>query len=138
MTDPALTLAQHITPDLREWLLAELRFPVLGVIDGKGAPNLSAMWFDLVDEPDTILMNTRAGRAKERWLRRDPRCSLVFVDRYTWHAFKGRAELIDDPERGERDIMALARRYGKNPEQYRGQHRVTILLRVELVIRHDD
>ncbi|MFN2418739.1 MAG: pyridoxamine 5'-phosphate oxidase family protein, partial [Candidatus Limnocylindria bacterium] len=72
MTDPALTVERVLTDDLREWLTSTLRFPVLAVLTGDGAPNQSVMWFDLdPDRPDTILMNTKVGRAKERFLRRD-------------------------------------------------------------------
>ena len=67
MTDPALTVGAVLTDDLRTWLLAGLRYPVLAVLAGDGAPNQSVMWFDLDPErPDTILMNTKVGRAKER------------------------------------------------------------------------
>ena len=77
-----------------------LRYPVLAVLTGDGAPNQSVMWFDLdPEQPDTILMNTKVGRAKERFLRSDPRISLCFEEELTWVAFQGRAELDDDRER---------------------------------------
>ena len=138
MTDPALTVEAVLTQDLRDWLMADLRFPVLAVLTGDGAPNQSVMWFDLdPDQPDTILMNTKVGRAKERFLRRDPRISLCFEDELTWVALQGRAELDEDRERSLADIMALARRYGSSGEEFRGQQRVTVRMRVEKVIRHD-
>ena len=138
MTDPALTVEAVLTQDLRDWLLADLRFPVLAVLTGDGAPNQSVMWFDLdPDEPDTILMNTKVGRAKERFLRRDPRISLCFEDELTWVALQGRAELDDDRERSLADIQALARRYDDDPRKFDGQQRATIRMRVEKVIRHD-
>ena len=138
MTDPALTVGAVITDDLREWLTAALRYPVLAVLTGDGAPNQSVMWFDLdPEEPDTILMNTKVGRAKERFLRRDPRISLCFEEGLKWVAFQGRAELDDDRERSLVDIQALARRYGSDPADFDGQQRATIRMRVEKVIRHD-
>jgi len=138
VTDPALTVEAVLTQDLRDWLMAELRFPVLAVLTGDGAPNQSVMWFDLdPDEPDTILMNTKVGRAKERFLRRDPRISLAFEEELKWVALQGRAELDEDRERSLADIMALARRYGSSGEEFRGQQRVTFRMRVEKVIRHD-
>ena len=77
MTDPDLTVGAVITDDLREWLMASQRFPVLAVLAEDGSPSQSVMWFDLdPDEPDTIVMNTKRGRAKERWLRRDPRVEI--------------------------------------------------------------
>ena len=79
MTDPALTIERVLSDELRSWLMAELRYPVLAVLTDEGAPSQSVMWFDLdPEEPDTILMNTKIGRAKERYLRRDPRVSICF------------------------------------------------------------
>lgn len=138
MTDPALTVEAVLTDDLRAWLTAELRFPVLAVLMGDGAPNQSVMWFDLdPEEPDTILMNTKVGRAKERFLRGDPRISLCFEEELTWVALQGTAELDEDRERSMADILALARRYRSSGEEFEGQQRVTIRMRVEKVIRHD-
>jgi len=35
------------------------------------------------------------------------------------------------------DILRLARRYRSSGEEFRGQQRVTVRMRVEKVIRHD-
>ena len=138
MTDPALTVERAITDDLRAWLLSERRTPVLAVVAPDGTPSQSVMWFDLdADDPDTIVMNTRRGRAKERWLRRDPRVSVCFEDGWTWYAMRGTAELDDDRERALAVIKALAGRYDSDPASFDGQERVTIRIRVEKVIRHD-
>lgn len=138
MTDEALTVHAVLPDDLRAWLTDELRFPVLAVLAPDGSPSQSVMWFDLdPDRPDTILMNTKVGRAKERWLRRDPRVSLCFEDGLFWVALKGTVELDEDRERSLEDIRALARRYNSNPSQFDGQERVTIRMKVEKVIRHD-
>ncbi|HLY36285.1 MAG TPA: pyridoxamine 5'-phosphate oxidase family protein [Candidatus Limnocylindria bacterium] len=137
MTDPALTVETVLTDELRAWLTAELRYPVLAVLTDEGAPNQSVMWFDLdPDRPDTILMNTKEGRAKARYLRRDPRVSLCFEDELHWTALRGRVELDEDIDRALRDIRALAVRYGDDPDGFNGQHRLTIRMRVEKVIRH--
>lgn len=138
MTDPALTVEGVLTPELRDWLTRTLRFPVLAVLTGDGAPNQSVMWFDLDPEhPDTILMNTKVGRAKDRFLRRDPRVSLCFEDELTWVAMQGTVEFDDDRERSMADILALARRYGSSGDEFAGQQRATIRMRVDKVIRHD-
>jgi PPOX class probable F420-dependent enzyme len=138
VTDPALTLEPVIADDLRHWLTSIPRYPVLAALDTDGAPSQSVMWFDLdPDRPDTVTMNTKVGRAKERFLRRDPRCSLCFEEDLTWIALQGTVELDDDRERSMRDIRALAVRYGSNPDQFIGQERVTLRMRVERVIRHD-
>lgn len=138
MTDPDLTVAGVLADDLREWLTETLRYPVLSVLADDGSPSQSVMWFDLdPDDPDTILMNTKRGRAKERWLRRDPRVSLCFEDGLRWAALKGSVTLDDDLERAAGVIVNLARRYGSDPARFEGQERVTIRLRVRKVVRHD-
>ncbi len=138
MTDEALTVHAVLPDDLRHWLTAELRYPVMAVLTPDGSPNQSVMWFDLdPEDPDVILMNTKVGRAKESFLRRDPRVSLCFEDGLFWVAMQGTAELDEDRERSLEDIRALARRYNSRPEQFDGQQRVTIRLRVDKVVRHD-
>lgn len=118
--------------------MASLRYPVLSVLAEDGSPSQSVMWFDMdPEDPDTILMNTKRGRAKDRWLRRDPRVSLCFEDGYRWAALKGRVTLDDDSTRGMELIRSLAVRYGEDPARYEGQERVTIRLHVEKVVRHD-
>jgi PPOX class probable F420-dependent enzyme len=138
MTDPALTVDAVLTDDLRAWLMAKLRFPVLAVLTPDGSPNQSVMWFDLdPDRPDTILMNTKVGRAKERFLRRDPRVSLCFEEELTWVALQGTVELDEDRAASMRDILALAGRYGSSGREFAGQERVTFRMRVTKVVRHD-
>jgi PPOX class probable F420-dependent enzyme len=137
VTDPALTVDKALTDELRNWLMEKLRYPVLAVLTDQGAPSQSVMWFDLDTQiPDTILMNTKEGRAKARYLRRDARASLCFEDELTWIAMHGSVELDDDRERALDDIRSLAVRYGDDPDEFNGQQRLTIRLRVEKVIRH--
>jgi PPOX class probable F420-dependent enzyme len=138
MSDPDLTVESVLTDDLRAWLLAELRFPVLAVNSDDGPPSQSVMWFDLdPDEPDVILMNTMVRRLKYRQLQADPRVSLLFEDGMTWFAMRGTVELDADVDRALDHIKALARRYRGVPERFEGQQRVIIRMRVEKVIRHD-
>lgn len=136
MTEELVT-RDVMTHDIRDWLMQKPRFPVMATIGHDGMPSLSVIWFDLVpDRNDTVLLNTRAGRVKEKHLRRDPRLSLCFEQGNDYVTLQGRADLIDDRERSLQDIKDLARRYGDDPEAFNGQHRVTILMHVERVIRH--
>jgi PPOX class probable F420-dependent enzyme len=138
VTDPALTIHPVLTDELRDWLTAELRYPVLAVVNDRGAPSQSVMWFAIDPErPDTILMNTRTDRAKARYLRANPRVSVCFEERYRWVALHGTAELDDEPVAALADIKALARRYDDDPEVFNGQQRVTIRIRVDKVISHE-
>lgn len=66
--------------DKAQAFLAEKRFAVLATINKDGIPQLSTMWYEL--QGDEILMNTAAGRLKDRNLRRDPRVSICFEDEY--------------------------------------------------------
>jgi PPOX class probable F420-dependent enzyme len=137
LTDPALTIERVLSDELRDWLNAGLRYPVLAVLTTDGTPSQSVMWFEVDrDNPDTILMNTKVGRAKDRYLRRDPRVSLCFEEGLTWVALRGRVDLDDDRDRALADIQRLAVRYGDDPGEFEGQSRVTIRMRVEKVIRH--
>jgi PPOX class probable F420-dependent enzyme len=136
--DPDLTVQGALADDLRAWLMAELRYPVLAVNTRDGAPSQSVMWFDLDPErPDTILMNTMVRRLKYRQLQADPRVSLLFEDGLHWVAMRGVVELDATFEPALEHIRALARRYGTDPARYDGQERVIVRMKVEKIIRHD-
>ena len=126
-----------ITPELRAWLLQELRFPVMATISKDGMPKLSVIWFDLdPDRDDVVLLNTLAGRVKDMHLRRDPRVSLCFEDGTDYVTIEGRAELSDDREKALANIWAMAHRYGKGEGSFAMGPRVDITIHVERVIRH--
>lgn len=138
MGDPDLTVERVLSRELREWLMARLRYPVLAINTEDGAPSQSVMWFDLdPDEPDVVLMNTKVERLKYRQLRRDPRVSLLFEDGLDWTALRGTVTLDPTFQPALEHIQELARRYGSDPSRFEGQERVIIRLRVEKVIRHD-
>ena len=62
----AMSTTTTITPELREWLLRTLRFPVMATIGKDGMPSQSVIWFDLDPKrDDVVLLNTLAGRVKE-------------------------------------------------------------------------
>lgn len=137
-TDPALTVGNVLTDDLRAWLTAELRYAVLAVNSADGPPAQSVMWFDLdPDEPDVVVMNTMVRRLKYRQLQADPRVSLLFEDGMRWVAMRGTVGLDADFDRGQAGIRALAVRYQADPDRYAGQERVVIRMRVEKVIVHE-
>jgi PPOX class probable F420-dependent enzyme len=138
MSDPDLTVGNVLTDELRDWLTAELRYPVLAINSEDGPPSQSVMWFDLdPDDRDVVLMNTKVQRMKYRQLQRDPRVSLLFEDGESWFAMRGTVELDASPEPALASIKALARRYAGDPAKFDGQQRVIIRIRVEKVIRHD-
>jgi PPOX class probable F420-dependent enzyme len=138
MGDPDLTVERVLSPELREWVLAELRYAVLAINSADGAPSQSVMWFDLdPNEPDVILMNTKVERLKYRQLQRDPRVSVLFENGLDWTALRGTATLDATYQPALEHIQALARRYGGDPARFEGQDRVIIRIKVDKVIRHD-
>ncbi len=118
--------------------LEEKRFAVLATLNQDGTAQQTTMWYLL--EGDTILMNTKAGRLKERNLRRDPRISICVEDGYNYITISGKVELIDDVEIAQRDIHRLATRYHgeeqaakQMAEQFSREPRVTLRLKCEHV-----
>jgi PPOX class probable F420-dependent enzyme len=137
VSDPDLSIQAGLSDELRAWLMAELRYPVLAVNSADGHPSQSVMWFDLDPrDPNVILMNTKVQRLKYRQLQEDPRVSLLFEDGETWLAMRGEVELDATVGLALEHIQALARRYGSDPVRFDGQQRVIIRMRVEKVIRH--
>lgn len=127
-----------ILSNLGRAFLNEKRFAVLATINQDGMPQQTTMWYLL--EGDTIVMNTKAGRLKERNLRRDPRISICVEDGYNYVTISGTVELIDDPEIAQRDIHRLAVRYHNEEhaarqmaEQFSKEQRVTIHLKCDHV-----
>jgi PPOX class probable F420-dependent enzyme len=81
-----------------------------------GSPHSTIVWVDVED--GAVSFNTARGRAKERYLSRDPRASLVVVepdDPYRWVSVSGRAELTE--EGADEQIDKLAKKY-LGEEQY--------------------
>lgn len=119
--------------------LAEKRFAVLATINKDDTPQLTTMWYLL--EGDTIVMNTKVGRLKERNMRRDPRISVCFEDEYYYITISGTVEMIDDQEIAQRDIARLAIRYhgeeaGRQQAKnmFAQEQRVTLRLRCDHVV----
>jgi PPOX class probable F420-dependent enzyme len=119
--------------------LEERRFAVLATINADGTPHLSTMWYSL--EGDTILMNTKAGRIKDRNMRRDPRISVCFEEGYSYITISGTVEMIDDQEIAQADIFKLATRYDgeesareQMAQSFSKEQRVTLYLKCEHVI----
>ena len=104
------------------------------------------MWFTLLDD-DTIMMNTKRGRLKDRNLLRDRRVSLCVENGYRFVTIAGEVELIEDQEQAQADIKALATRYygveraeRQVLAQYRHEERITLLLPLSdaLVYEYED
>jgi PPOX class probable F420-dependent enzyme len=131
-------MSETLSEKARTYLNGQ-RFAVLATINQDGTPQLTTMWYLL--EGDTILMNTKAGRIKERNMRRDPRISICVEDGYDYVTIRGTVEMIDDQEIAQRDIFRLATRYHgeekaqqQMKEQFSRERRVTLRLRCTHII----
>ena len=75
-------------------LMLEPNFATVATLNPDGSSQLSIVWIDW--DGEDVLFNTAAGRAKPRNLERDPRLSVLVVDRedgYRWVAVRGLAEM---------------------------------------------
>src|SRR5215469_6166336 len=84
-------------------------FAVLATINRDGTPQQTVLWYEV--RGDTLVLNTAAGRLKDRNLRRDARASVCVTDDGYGVTFRGTVELVDDQSVAQEDIRRLAVRY---------------------------
>jgi PPOX class probable F420-dependent enzyme len=120
--------------------LEEPRFGVMATINASGTPQLTVMWYALEPDEDALVLNATRGLLKERNLRRDRRMSLCVEDGMRYVTLQGRAELIEDRTRQEREVNELiAPRYigqrlgSRRWEVIKASDRIGIRMRIERV-----
>ena len=95
-----------------------------------GSPHTTVVWVDV--DTDEVIFNTAVGRAKERYLRKDPRVSLIVVDpenSYRWVSVSGTAALTTDG--ADDEIDRLAKKYlGKDEYPWRKPEEQRISVRI--------
>jgi PPOX class probable F420-dependent enzyme len=79
----------------------------MATINQSGTPQLTVMWYALVEDEDVIVLNATRGLLKERNLRRDSRMALCVEDGMRYVTLQGRAELIEDRAVQEREVNDL-------------------------------
>ena len=100
-----------------------------------GSPHTTVVWVDV--DTDEVIFNTAVGRAKERYLRKDPRVSLIVVDpenSYRWVSVSGTAALTTDG--ADDEIDRLAKKYlGKDEYPWRKpeEQRISVRIRPDRV-----
>jgi PPOX class probable F420-dependent enzyme len=100
-----------------------------------GSPHTTVVWVDT--DTNEVTFNTAVGRAKERYLRQDPRVSLIVVDpdnAYRWVSVSGNAELTT--EGADAQIDKLAKKYlGKDEYPWRSpeEERITVRIHPEKI-----
>ena len=123
---------------LTEQARSFLQQPFVGEVTtlrNDGSPHTTVVWVDV--DTDDVIFNTAVGRAKERYLRKDPRVSLIVVDpenTYRWVSVSGTAELTI--EGADDEIDRLAKKYlGKDEYPWRKpeETRVKVLIEPEHV-----
>ncbi len=100
-----------------------------------GSPHTTVVWVDTED--GKVSFNTARGRAKERYINKDPRVSLLMIDPndpFKWVSVSGHAELTE--EGADPQIDKLAKKYlGKDEYPFRNpeETRVKVLIEPEKV-----
>ena len=108
-------------------------YAFLATVDDDGAPQVSPVWIDR--DGDTILVNTAAGRVKDRNMRREPRIAISIPsggDFYEKVDIRGHVVDLVEGEEAERHIDKLAKKYtGEDtyPNRKEGERRV--IFRIE-------
>lgn len=108
------------------------------VVRPDGSLHNTVVWVDVDVDGEDVIFNTAAGRAKERYLRADPRVSVSMVDpndAFRTVSVSGHARL---EEEGADDVIdRLAHKYlGVDRYPYRSaeERRITVRVRPEHVL----
>ena len=124
---------------VRTFLNAPDRYATLATVNMDGLPQQTVMWFAVLDD-NTIMMNTKRGRLKDRNLIRDPRASICIENGYQYVTISGGITMLEDQPRAHADIHALAVKYSGKEEgdkmlanDFGKQERITILLSIDKV-----
>jgi PPOX class probable F420-dependent enzyme len=125
----------------RAFLARPGRYATLASVDPDGSPLQAVVWY-LLEDDDTILLNSRVGRRWPSNLLRDPRVSLSVEDGDDYVSIRGVAEHLHDGDEAYEDIAALARRYTSGGDlehrlaDFRTQQRISFRQRPRTVTLH--
>ena len=129
----------------REMLEREGVFGTLATISADGSPLQAVVWY--LVRGDSVVLNSKVGRAWPTNLLRDPRCSMLVEDGYDWVSISGRVEVVREQASAQADIAAMARRYNRRDpanaermirEVFGPQERISFVLQPERVVEHPD
>ena len=127
----------EITENARQKLTAP-NFGYLATVMDDGSPHVAPVWVDVQD--DHVLLNTAAGRVKERNIRRDPRIALSIADKdnpYDKVDIRGRVVEIIDGDEAVDHINQLSLKYRGNPQYPLSPGEQRLKLIVEPTVVHD-
>ena len=110
-------------------------YAYLATVDADGAPQVSPVWIDR--DGDTILVNTAAGRVKDRNMRNEPRVALSIADvsnPYDKSDIRGRVVDIVEGQEAYDHIDKLAKKYlGKDVYPGHNDKEDRLIFRIEPV-----
>jgi PPOX class probable F420-dependent enzyme len=119
-------------PDNYLDLFQKKAFANLATLMPDGSPQVTPVWCDY--DGENVLINTAAGRVKDKNLQREPRVSLSILDPdnpYRYLEVRGR--VVERTHEGADDhINRMAKKYlGVDVYPYRGQGEVRILYKIK-------
>jgi PPOX class probable F420-dependent enzyme len=124
-------MAKPPLPDEYDALLREPNPSVIGTLMPDGSPHATATWY-LWDD-GRALVNMDEGRARLKWMRRDPRVALDVLMDGAWHkhiSLRGRVTEFVGGEQGLDDIDRIARHYTGRPYAVRDHGRVSAWIEI--------
>jgi PPOX class probable F420-dependent enzyme len=119
-------------PDKYLDLFSKKAFANLATLMPDGSPQVTPVWCDY--DGENVLINTAAGRVKDKNLQREPRVSLSILDPdnpYRYLEVRGR--VVERTHEGADDhINKMAKKYlGVDVYPYRNQDEVRILYKIK-------
>ena len=119
-----------ITPEI-EKLLVGKNFASLATLMNDGSPHVAPTWIDY--DGKMIVINTAAGRVKEKNVKQDKRVALSVYDNsnpYNMVTIRGTVQEIT-PENADQHIDKLAKRYlGMDKYPFRSPDEKRIILKI--------
>jgi PPOX class probable F420-dependent enzyme len=125
-----------LTPSERAFL-AEPHVGTVTTLRPDGSPHSTVVWVDV--DGDGVLFNTAIGRAKERYLQRDPRVSMLVLDPrdvHRWVAVDGTAELTTEGAREHIDRLHDKYVGPGSFHHVRGEQRIIVRIRADRIESH--
>jgi PPOX class probable F420-dependent enzyme len=103
-----------LTPEERDTFLAQPNACTLAAIGKEGYPQLTAMWFALID--GKFHFATYAKSQKVKNFERNPKCSVLVEDGASYaelrgYSVEGEAEIVDEPGLVFRVLCEISKRY---------------------------
>ena len=126
-----------MTPDEAREFLREHHNAVLATFRRDGRPQMSPVGAT-VDEQGRVIVSTRAPAMKTRNLRRDPRVSLIVLNRGfygDWVQVEGSAEIVEQPEAIELLVDYYRRMAGEHDDW--DEYRAAMVEEQRVVVRFE-